>query len=595
MMPEQIASELTEKALRTLERKISNVYTRAGKDIEEKLQSHLNRFTDADKAKRASVDAGTLSATEYKKWRLEQMATGDRWKDMRDTLAADYSHANEIAASLMRDSTIDCYALNHNYAAYAIEKETNMNLSFSLYDHKTVERLLKDDPNLLPQPKVNIPLDQRWNQQKITGQITAGILTGDSIPNIAKRLQSVTNMNRVSALCNARTATTGAENAGRIDSYNEAEKKGVNLHKEWLATLDGRTRHSHAVLDGEKRSNDEPFSNGCMYPGDPNGLPEEIYNCRCTLIAAVDGVEDIAKSVGEYQPRMTYSEWEKSKITEETKTLDEDFKKGIPEIEGKNDVSSAFDKMSDAEKENWYNFQEKTNYELHEKAEGAIENYDPRSGSVTLFDNSTADTYFHETAHSIDKDSVTTTNTFEGKRKRVGSNEWVDTRSEPYEFKGASNAADNIYRFNDNAFDEDMNAIYKWSGMKDEDDLQSLIDSIRTFEKEHGKTAASVLSDMIDAQTLGKYPLSMVSGGHGEAYWKSNADKAAAEAWAEYTSLKAQGLNDAISAISDILPNRIKSNEIVYNVVFGGEEYVHEIVTETSTRISKETWKFKRP
>lgn len=323
MMPEQIASELTEKALGMLERKISNVYTRAGKDIEEKLQSHLNRFTDADKAKRASVDAGTLSATEYKKWRLEQMATGERWKDMRDTLAADYSHANEIAASLMRDSTIDCYALNHNYAAYAIEKETNMNLSFSLYDHKTVERLLKDDPNLLPQPKVNIPLDQRWNQQKITGQITAGILTGDSIPNIARRLQSVTNMNRVSALCNARTATTGAENAGRIDSYNEAEKKGVNLHKEWLATLDGRTRHSHAVLDGEKRSNDEPFSNGCMYPGDPNGRPEEIYNCRCTLIAAVDGIDEVESVYrrarndrtgrNEVIGDTTYEEWAKRK------------------------------------------------------------------------------------------------------------------------------------------------------------------------------------------------------------------------------------------------------------------------------------------
>lgn len=316
MMPEQIASELTEKALGMLERKISNVYTRAGKDIEEKLQSHLNRFTDADKAKRASVDAGTLSATEYKKWRLEQMAAGDRWKDMRDTLAADYSHANEIAASLMRDSTIDCYALNHNYAAYAIEKETNMNLSFSLYDHKTVERLLKDDPNLLPQPKVNIPLDQRWNQQKITGQITAGILTGDSIPNIAKRLQSVTNMNRVSALCNARTATTGAENAGRQDTYNEAVSKGVKMRKQWVSAIDDRTRESHRELDGEKVDYDGKFSNGLEYPGDPSGDASEVYNCRCTMIAVIDGVDtsDAERRIGGVVYKdMTYKQWQKTK------------------------------------------------------------------------------------------------------------------------------------------------------------------------------------------------------------------------------------------------------------------------------------------
>ena len=47
--------------------------------------------------------------------------------------------------------------------------------------------------------------------------------------------------------------------------------------------------------------------------GDPSGDPAEVYNCRCTMIAIVEGVEEIAKSVGEYQPRMTYGEWEKVK------------------------------------------------------------------------------------------------------------------------------------------------------------------------------------------------------------------------------------------------------------------------------------------
>ncbi len=33
---------------------------------------------------------------------------------------------------------------------------------------------------------------------------------------------------------------------------------------------------------------DKRFSNGCMYPGDPDGKPSEVYNCRCTMIAVMD-------------------------------------------------------------------------------------------------------------------------------------------------------------------------------------------------------------------------------------------------------------------------------------------------------------------
>ena len=58
-----------------------------------------------------------------------------------------------------------------------------------------------------------------------------------------------------------------------------------------MATLDNRTRHSHATLDGEVVDNDKKFSNGCRFPGDPNGPPTEIYNCRCTLVSAIDGID----------------------------------------------------------------------------------------------------------------------------------------------------------------------------------------------------------------------------------------------------------------------------------------------------------------
>ena len=153
----------------------------------------------------------------------------------------------------------------------------------------------------------------RWNEQKVQSAVMQGLLQGEPMDKIANRLQQVTEMNANSAIRNARTAVTGAENAGRQDTYAEATAKGIKLKKEWMATLDGRTRHSHAMLDGKRVDEDEKFPNGLEYPGDPSGDPAEVYNCRCTMIAIVEGVEEIARSVGEYQPRMTYSEWEKMK------------------------------------------------------------------------------------------------------------------------------------------------------------------------------------------------------------------------------------------------------------------------------------------
>jgi hypothetical protein len=96
---------------------------------------------------------------------------------------------------------------------------------------------------------------------------------------IAKRLRNVQEMNKTQAIRSARTIVTGAENKGRQDSYARAEADGIILQKEWLATNDGRTRHSHAVLDGAIVDQDKKFDNGLMYPGDPSGRPEEVYNC----------------------------------------------------------------------------------------------------------------------------------------------------------------------------------------------------------------------------------------------------------------------------------------------------------------------------
>lgn len=321
MNAEEVAHKLTDDELAKLERKIAKVYKQAGGETESKLAAYMEQFKRLDEQKLKQVADGVLSRADYEKWRVGKIAIGENWKAIQNNLAQDYVNADKIAAKIINGEMPNVYALNHNYASYAIENGVGMNLNFTLYDKATVERLLRENVDLLPHPKIDIAKDLLWNKQKIQSAVTQGILQGEPIDKIANRLRQVTDMNRNAAIRNARTTTTGAENAGRIDSYKEAESKGIKLKKEWLATLDTRTRDSHAALDGEKVDSDKKFSNGLMYPGDPSGAPAEVYNCRCTLVAAVDGVEDVEPVYrrdnisGELIKDMSYEDWEKAKST----------------------------------------------------------------------------------------------------------------------------------------------------------------------------------------------------------------------------------------------------------------------------------------
>ena len=107
-----------------------------------------------------------------------------------------------------------------------------------------------------------------------------------------------------------KTRKQGAQNAGRVNSYKRAQAMGVKLEQEWLASLDTRTRHSHRRAPGERVRVGEKFSNGCRWPGDPNAPYSEVMNCRCTLVAALEGVEDSARERFSRLPEgMTYEQW----------------------------------------------------------------------------------------------------------------------------------------------------------------------------------------------------------------------------------------------------------------------------------------------
>ena len=340
----------TEDELRKLEKRITAEYSQAVKEVQAKLDKYLKDFEQMDITKRQELADGLITQAQYNKWREEQIFESERWEAVRDTLARDLHNVNEITASMTKEFCYEAYALNHNFGTYEVEKGSLVNTSYTLYDRHTVERLLRDDPNMLPPPgkKVSKRIaegkDILWNKQQIQSVALQGILQGEPLPKIAARLaETVGAKNDAAALRNARTMTTGAENAGRVDSYKRAERMGIKMQQEWLATLDGHTRHEHRMLDGQRQNVGEPFEiDGykIMFPGDPEAEPHLVYNCRCTLIGVVAGTDLEKMSENDLTGRdsrlgtMTYEEW-KNEHEKETEVNGKSIREVAQEYDAK--------------------------------------------------------------------------------------------------------------------------------------------------------------------------------------------------------------------------------------------------------------------
>ena len=319
------AHKLTDKQLAELEQRIAKLYKEAADELTDTVRAYFEQFEKRDAAMKEKLDAGEITEQQYKQWRLAQIGRGKRFEALRDKVAKRYTDANATAVVYVNDATPGIYSLNRNYAAYKIEQVSDK-ADFTLWDEQTVKRLIVEQPDLMPYypPKRALQrgIDLKYGKLQITASVTSSILQGKGIPKIANDLQQrMRDMSRASAIRTARTAVTAAQNAGRLDTYRAAQDMGIKLKKRWLATLDNRTRHAHAMLDGQTVDVDKPFKvDGyeLMYPGDTSAPGYLVYNCRCTQIAEVDGEDTSSGGRRARNPKtgesvlvgdMTYAEW----------------------------------------------------------------------------------------------------------------------------------------------------------------------------------------------------------------------------------------------------------------------------------------------
>lgn len=264
---------------------------------------------------------------------------------------------NKKSGSIIRQHIDHEFKAGYFGTWYALEGAENVTLDFTMISERYIEELME-------KPVAYKTLSNRLYESRadlakaVTNELKMAALRGDGYDNVAKNVSELAEANYKQSLRIARTEGGRAQSTGKQKAYKEAEKKGVNLEKRWLSTLDKKTRHSHQELDGQTVGIDEQFVFDSYKADGPRLFKHAALdiNCRCTTIAVVNGIApDVRKDnlTGEQIDYANYGDWYKSKRVQDVlgKQKYADYVGKLSKKYGTNNFSKLLDKMSDKDYE----------------------------------------------------------------------------------------------------------------------------------------------------------------------------------------------------------------------------------------------------
>lgn len=122
---------------------------------------------------------------------------------------------------------------------------------------------------------------------KAIAQVESGLDNSTMIERITEQVRQTfegIQASRIQTI--VQTTVNSAFESGQKEAFRVS---GVQ-EKQWLSQRDGRVRESHDLVDGQQVALNQSFDLDGVeldFPGDPDGPPEEIINCRCTMIPVV--------------------------------------------------------------------------------------------------------------------------------------------------------------------------------------------------------------------------------------------------------------------------------------------------------------------
>lgn len=297
---------LTEAERQAIESAIVAQYDVALKNINDKLGSMISKARDAGISPKDQYNW----AIQYN--RLESLKTQiyDEYKKLGRTVerlqieAFDLSFSNQYYRTSFQLDWADPLTfspLDPNLVRYAMTGE--------LEAWKAIKTAIGAADNYVPVAgtlKALIAANQDKAVRDIWTQVNAGLINGEGITAIAKRVQNIVGGvydgkvygDLYKALRIAHTEGHRAQNMAELARGYEAREQGLDVEKMWDATLDSSTRPEHAALDGKRVPIDGTWNMAgyeVSHPGDPSLPPSLSINCRCHSVTVTKEYEPTAR------------------------------------------------------------------------------------------------------------------------------------------------------------------------------------------------------------------------------------------------------------------------------------------------------------
>lgn len=277
-----------------MNRELYHIYSDTLKDVKSKLKAYLEEYEDLP----------------Y--WKQQQ--TG-RLKQLTDEIVEKLHEVYPQTKTVIENFKQEQFETGYYGGYYTVEESQQADLPIAFLPDEVIRSAVR-------QPVASKTLSERLYKarnrlaNRSQGAITSGILQGKGYAEIASVISSNSEANYRQALRIARTEGGRMRTQARQNSYEEMEKVGCDLQKQWLAALDRKTRKSHGHLDGQRVKIEEMFvSDGYKAIG-PRcfGVAGMDINCRCTTITIVDGINPDYRrdnETGEKISFRTYDQWKK--------------------------------------------------------------------------------------------------------------------------------------------------------------------------------------------------------------------------------------------------------------------------------------------
>lgn len=273
----------TDKVMSALDKRTIKIYNEALKTAIKNEAKFLDKIKQMNELEKKLPSDYTEE--QIKGWRQGFANEQLRLKKVTANIANELANAGGTVSREIQDKMREVYGINRDFTTGLIQ-DTVPNASFVIHDTRQVDIILNDSQT--PFSKIaykNLGQD-KVIVERLGNQFAQAITLGESQQKIIKRIREVTGQSVSQARRVAQTERVRTQSQARFQTMEEAVEIGITIDKQWSTRMIN-SRDSHIAINGEIVANDDTFSNGLLYPGEPNAPAEEVVNCRCVLIPKV--------------------------------------------------------------------------------------------------------------------------------------------------------------------------------------------------------------------------------------------------------------------------------------------------------------------